>query len=138
MFGSDRWAAEFFYQASGSATNFMGGNLFKQINVIEEQYELEVDDQIEAAIGHLCVSREGKKYAFIQTIGQGLVHIASRFNIKLKNPFANGDSETNCIEEQFQLLFQGFNSGLKIDIENIDIKTYRDFILGLPGVRRVK
>lgn len=116
----------------------MGGYLFNQINSIVEHYELDIEDGIEESVGKLCVSREGKKYALLQTIGQGIIRVFKFFGKTIDNPFLNGDAESNCIEEQYYLIAKGLGLDVGLEIENIDIKTYRDFISSLPGVRRVK
>ena len=140
-FESDRWSASFIYQNSGHRTNFMGGTLFDTLNERVEEYCLEVPDEVEAKIGHLCVSREGKPYAMKQVIGKGIVLImafASFRKIKIKNPFPNGDKETDCIEEQAAILSQGLGIQTPLDMDSVTVKPFRDWLVTIPSIVTIK
>lgn len=131
-FHSVSWGQDFIYQASHSRTNFMGGDYFDSLNVTVEEFFIPVDDGTEAKVGALCVKREGKPYAIKQAIGIILVNITyliSFGKIKIKkNPFANGDAETVCIEEVAEILKEtlGLSSGLDTDM--ISVKPFREWV----------
>lgn len=135
------WGIDFIYQASGSRTNFMGGDYFREINIEVEEYEIDLSDDIEAQVGRLCVSREGKSYAIKQVIGIGLqllVKAITLGKVKIANPFSDGDSETDCIEEQAAILSKGLGIIAPMDMDSSTVKPFRDWIASLPNVRRIK
>ena len=139
-FESDRWNASFVYQSSGHRTNFMGGTLFDLINVRVEEYCLEVPDEVEAKIGNLCVTREGKPYALKQVVGKGLVLLVAFMTmrqIKIKNPFPNGDKQTDCIEEQAAILSQGLGINTPLDMDSVTVKPFRDWLVTIPNIKKI-
>ena len=140
-FESERWNASFIYQNSGNRTNFMGGTLFDSINERVEEYCLEVPDDVEAKIGHLCVSREGKSYATKQVVGKGIVLLIAAITfkkIKIKNPFPNGDKQTDCIEEQAAILREGLGIETTLDMDTVTVKPFRDWLVTIPNIAKLE
>lgn len=138
-FISDRWKCDFIYQSSGFRTNFMGGNYFNQINKTVEEYAIDVADDIEAQIGGLCVSREGRPYPVLMILGLGIVRIIKILSFGyfvFKNPFPS--DLTDCIAEQAAILNQGLSVQAPFDFNNTTPKTFRDWLMNLPGIRRIK
>ena len=138
MFPGLSWGVNFIYQQSGLRTNFMSGTLFDSIAHVEEQYELDIEDDIYSKIGNLCVQREGISYGILQVIGKGLVRIVyllSNGKLAFKNPFRHS---TDCIEEQALILNQCLGISVSLDMNTITVKPYRDFIASIPGIRRTK
>jgi hypothetical protein len=140
-FRSDRWDSDFIYQAANHRTHFIGGIYFSTINQIVEEYMFEVDDKVEASVGRLCVDREGKPYAIKQVIGASLVNLLFLFSfgkIRLKkNPFANGDDETVCIEEVSEILKRGLGVENSFDMDMLSVKPFRDWIRSLPQAKKL-
>jgi hypothetical protein len=131
-----RWDADIIYQSSGLRTNFMGGEYFREHNVEVEEYEFEVPDETEAAIGRICVSREGIKYPFKMVIGIGLVRILAMVKIKIKNPFQSSDPD--CIAEQGHLIANGLKIPVPFDFNNTTVKEFRDWLRTVPNMKRIK
>jgi hypothetical protein len=140
-FVSASWNRDFIYQAAGKNTHFMGGQAWAKKNEVTEEYVLELPDEVVNRIGQICVDREGKRYAFKQTIGimiAGLLLILSCGLIQIKNPLADGDHEVNCLEEWARILSQALDVEMPKDIDSISIKPFRDWIASLPMARLVR
>jgi hypothetical protein len=137
-FKSAAWGTEFIYQSSGHRTNFMGGKSFRSINTIVEEYALQLDDEIEAKVGRLCVEREGRKYPVLQVIGKGIVKLASCFGLSIKNPFSNGDEMSDCIEECAAILREGLDIKTPLDMDSVGVTEFRDWIKSLPMAKRIE
>ncbi len=138
-FCSNSWGTQFIYQNSGHKTHFVGGELFNKLNIAVEEYTVDVPDEVEIAVGKLCVSREGKPYALKQVFGKGLVIIVrwvSFKKIEIKNPFSDGDSETDCIEELAKIIALGLGIEVKLDMDTVSVKPFRDWVASLPQVRQ--
>lgn len=135
-FRSDRWDADFIYQASGLRTNFMGGKYFASINTVVEEYELEVEDETEAMIGHLCVDREGLSYPIKMVIGIGVVKLAALVGKKINNPWPS--DKPDCIAEQGYILSRGLKVNVPFDFNSATPKPFRDWLKTLPNIKRVK
>lgn len=140
LFQSDSWGVKFIYQQSGARTNFMGDPLFCSLNEMVRVYEIEVTDEVYNAIGALCVKREGRAYGIKQVIAKAfskLLLILSNGKIRAKFS-ANGDDETDCIEEQAYLLAQGAAYEVTLDMDTVTVKPYVEFLESLPNIKRVK
>lgn len=135
-FTSDRWKSDFIYQSSGLRTNFMGGEYFDSINETVESYQLDVDDQIEADIGHLCVEREGRPYPTLTITGIGLVKLLSMVKLTIKNPWPSVDRD--CVGEMVFILQIGLKVPCTLDPNEITPRQFRDWLLTLPNIKRVK
>lgn len=86
------------YQASHSALNYIGYDRFKQIEVIIEEYRLDVDDdQFEKMLAY-CVDTAGAKYGRVQFAGMALVRLAAFMGWTIKNPFRDGAQTQVCSE----------------------------------------
>jgi hypothetical protein len=137
-FTSASWERDFIYQASGHATNFMGEKNFANRHEVIEEYTLSIPRDVVERIGRVCVDREGKPYAIKQTIGiaiSAIIWIITFGKIEIKNPFADGDAETNCIEEWGRILAQELNVEPPQYLDGISVKPFRDWIAGLPMAR---
>jgi hypothetical protein len=107
-------------------------NFFKHHEIIEE-YLLEIDEKAITKIGQICVDREGKPYAIKQTFGiawTAIVWILTGRDIK--NPLADGDKETNCIEEWGTILAQALGVEPPEHLDGLSVKPFRDWIAALP------
>ena len=137
-FHSNSWNTDFIYQSSHQQTNFVGGIYFKDKNIIVEEFVIEVPDEVEAKVGALCVNREGKPYGIMQCIGIALVAIASMFGKTIKkNPFANGDEQTICIEEVAMILHEGLGINSPLDMDLSSVKPFREWIRSLPQTKEL-
>lgn len=139
-FISSSWNTSFIYQSAGHQTHFLGEDWFKQINLIVEEYEIEIPDEVEAKIGRLCVSREGKPYAVKQVLGIALVfliEIMSLGKIKLHNPWADKDASTTCLEEVCKLLELGLGIKCPLNPDEISVKPFHDWLITLPNVKKL-
>ena len=137
-FKSCAWQRDFIYQASGHATNFMGGEAWAKKNQVVEEYILEVPDEVVVKIGQICVDREGKPYAVKQTIGimlSGLVWLFAFGKVEIKNPLADGDREVNCLEEWARILAEATGVKIPENIDGMSIRPFRDWIASLPMVK---
>ena len=132
-FKSDSWGTEFIYQSSGHKTNFMGGKAFRQINLIVEEYQLEIDQETEAQVGRLCVEREGRPYPVMQVVGKGLVKLGFK-----KNPFSNGDEMSDCIEECAAILSTGLGIPVPLDMDSVGVMDFRNWLLSLSNVKKLE
>lgn len=137
---SRSWDAEFIYQATGAGTHFMGGTLFRKKNEIIEEWVLELPSEIEEKIGRACVEREGIPYAKIQTLGiaiSAIIWLITFGRFDIKNPFRDGDSETNCLEEWGYLLQEAYGLKFPGDLEKATPWQFRLWIESLPGAKLV-
>lgn len=138
-FPSPRWDTAFIYQASGHRTNFMAQQYFDSINESVEEYSISVEDDVEAAIGHLCVTREGTPYATGQVIGKAFVWCFSLvMGRTIRNPFSKGIEKADCIEEVANILSKALNIPVPLDMDVVTVKPFRDWIASLPQVVKVK
>lgn len=140
-FVSASWERDFIYQAAGRSTQFMGGHAWARKNLAVEEYVLDLPCDVATKIGQICVDREGKPYAVKQTIGimiTGVVWLLSAGLIQMKNPLADGDAETNCIEEWAEVLAEALGVEKPKNIEGIGIRPFRDWIASLPMARLVR
>jgi hypothetical protein len=132
------WERDFIYQAAGLATNFCGSHHFETGNVIVEEYEHEVQAEVDAKFGRICVDREGKPYGIKQATGNiiaGLVRLFSGGAIKIKNPFADGQDSVTCIEEQGYLLCEAVGITPPKELETMGVWEFRNFVRNLPGIK---
>lgn len=137
-FVSNDWETSFIYQSSGSRTNFMSQQYFDSINLEIEEYELECDNETFNKIGKICTAREGVSYPIKQTLGKGLVCIVKAlFRFDIKNPWEDPNRQ-DCIEEQAAILSEGLGITTKLDMGSVSVRPYRDWIAGLPQLKRVK
>lgn len=126
------WDCDFIYQSSGVRTNFMGGVLFENLNVIVEEYTMMVPDDVEAAVGNLCVTREGNPYPIKTIIGIGLVKALSFVNAK--NPWPS--KYKDCIGEQAAILSLGLKIPCPLDFNKVTPKEFRNWLITLPNLER--
>jgi hypothetical protein len=139
-FRSERWDNNFIYQSSHSQTNFVGGEYFQKINKVVEEFEIEVEESIESRIGNLCVDREGKPYAIKQVIGIAMMNIMfviSFGKVRIKNPFSDGDEETDCIEEVAAILKEALGIEAPFDMDSVSVKPFRDWVRSLPQAKKL-
>ena len=138
-FPSPRWQSGFIYQAAGSATHFNGQEAFEKINVVVSEWQINVPSEIEAYIGRMCLDREGKPYAFKQVCGICYVRFMWLvFGKTVKNPWATGDDETDCIEEVAYVLRQGLQIKAPFDMDSITPKPFHDWLTKLSNIQRVR
>ena len=133
-FHSSSWERDFIYQSAGLRSHFMGGHRFQSINECVEEYRIKVSNECLIKIGQVCIDREGKPYAIKQTFGlviKGLVWLGTCGRKTIRNPFADGDAETNCIEEWGRILSQELNLDLPSDMDSSSVKPFRDWIRSL-------
>ena len=140
-FTSTSWKRDFIYQAAGVRTHFMGATRFDSINESVEEYEFELTDEVVQNIGRTCVDREGKSYGIKQVFGQvfvGLVWLITFGRVDKKNPWSDGDAQTTCIEEWGRILCNELKLEMPLDLDTVSVKPFRDWIAGLPMVKRIK
>jgi hypothetical protein len=138
-FRSDRWNTDFIYQSSGSRTNFMGGDYFNSINSAQEEYAIQVSDDVEAIVGALCVSREGRSYPVLMILGMMIKFVAALLTlnqVKINNPFPSKNMD--CIGEQAAILSEATGKEIPIDFNSETPKQFRDWLKDLPGMVRIK
>lgn len=139
-FVAHSWERDLFYQAAGMRTHFMGGKHFTDINEIIEEYELELPEECIVLIGQKCIDREGKPYAIKQVLGNILVNftwLVTFGKIEIKNPWSDGDAETSCIEEWGRILAECLNLPMPLDLDNVSIRPFRNWIASLPMAKLV-
>lgn len=133
------WDRDFYYQASGSKTNFMGSALFNTEHETIEEYELELTPDIEKLIGQSCVDREGKPYAVKQTIGIALAGIWWLLTRKeIDNPFGDGDATTNCLEEWGRILALQCKCEYPGNLDQATPWLFRQWVASLPMAKKVE
>lgn len=135
-FRSDRWEADFIYQSSGTRTNFMGGDYFRKLNTVIEEYVLQVPDEVEAKVGHLCVTREGAPYPVKSIIGIGVVKFFGLVGAKIKNPWPS--EFRDCVGEQAAILSGGLGIYCPLDFNEMTPKEFRNWLLTVPGLTKVE
>ena len=127
------------YQSSGLRTNFMGGEYFQSINIIEEKFQIDIRPEHYKSVIELCVSREGLPYGILEVLGKMIV--CSVFAIsggkwRIKNPFKSVD--TDCITEVAKILSLAVGIQTPLDMDTVTVKPFRDWLAGLPNVRKVQ
>lgn len=140
-FHSKTWNRDFIYQAAGHRSHFMGATLFDSINVSVEEYELTLPEEVLVKIGQTCVDREGKPYAIKQLCGMvlvGLVWLFTFGRVDMKNPWADGDRATTCIEEWGWILSTELKIEMPLDLDSTSVKPFRDWVAGLPMAQKIK
>lgn len=139
-FTETEWNMDLIYQATGHGTNFMGEYRFHKLNEIKEEYELDIPNDMVLLIGRECIRREGKKYASKQLLGQAFVNVINFISfgiINFKNPFADGDESTVCLEEMGRLIASMLKINVPLDLDSTSVSPFRDFIASLPISKRV-
>jgi len=140
-FTSATWDRDFIYQAAGHQTHFMGGRLFETINVVIEEYELDLPPEVITRIGQMCVDREGKLYAVKQVCGQMLANMGYLCTFgrwEPENPFADGDAQVNCIEEMAVIIADALGILVPLNMDSSSVWPFRCWLALLPQVRRVR
>ena len=87
---------EYVYQASGLSVNFMNIDIFKNENIIVEEYEFELSDDKRDDIIEFFIKYSGTKYATLSLFKLLAIIICKRFNYKLKFS-GDGDKTFICI-----------------------------------------
>ena len=137
-FNIPTWGLGMIYQSSGLRTNFMGQTYFQSINIIEEAYELEINESAWKAAAKLCALREGRPYGLLEVFGKMVVcslFLVSGGKFRIKNPFRSVD--TDCISEVATILSQALGIQTPLDMDTVTVKPFRDWVASLPGVRKV-
>lgn len=114
------------YQASGSAVNFMGDVLFNLEHEAVEQYEFMVSDEAKKALLQWAIDECGKPYGRLALVGLGIQRILKLAGIKVKNPFASGNSAYVCCKLVAAALQQlGYTSSQPLDdMDLLDTKAF--------------
>jgi hypothetical protein len=140
-FTETEWGMDFIYQATGHGTNFMGQENFNKLNDTKEEYELDLPKDIVLLVGRECIRREGIKYGTRQMVGMVIVNlltIISFGKINIKNPLADGDDATVCLEEIGTLINKVLKIEVPLDLDSISITPFRDYIASLPISKKVE
>ncbi len=92
----DRWLV---YHASHTNVHFNNIETFAKENIILEEYALATSECKKNEALRMCVDRVGRPYGYLQIFGMGIVRlIKAWFNVRLKNPFADGERTQVCSE----------------------------------------
>ena len=129
----------FIYQNSGHQTNFKSQTSFLKSNIEVEEYELDLPCEHYDNLLTLCADREGKDYGVKQVIGKAIVKLAQWILKKdIANPFADGDSTTDCIEEQSIILTKALGIEDNLRMDDVSVKAYRDWLVSTGRLVRIK
>lgn len=127
VFHSNKYNTDLVYQASATGLNFMAKHLFDKEHEIVYQESIEIDEKTHDLIIKNCINRSGYKYGTLQSIGVGLVYLFGKYNIKIKNPFSDGQTKWICSEwvaETLSLIYDDY----KPDLETVSPKDVYDYL----------
>lgn len=92
----ERWLV---YHASHTDIHFNNIETFNNENKVLEEYRVLTNSQKRKEALQLCVDRVGRPYGRLQLVGMGIVRlIHSWFDVRLKNPFSDGEKTQVCSE----------------------------------------
>lgn len=120
------------YQASGTAVNFVGRDIFYASNKIIKEYELEVTDDAWLSALVWAANNAGKPYSLRQIFGIIIFNLQKRLGFKHpKNPFSDGRYAYVCSELVASLLIDCFD--IPLDQSFLDTLTPKDIDLFLKS-----
>lgn len=114
---------ELFYQASGTAVNFMGSDLFHKNNEVVEEFKITLSDHDYYKLLDSAISRVGHPYSLSQLCGILVVRMFKIFGKDIQNPF--GKKGYICTEIVAELLKEIYEFSDEFDINSI---RFRDIL----------
>jgi len=95
---SDSLERDIYYQASGTAVNFMAQHIFEKHHAPVHEIELNVTPEQKKLIVQFAMDNVGVPYGLKPAIGIALVKVAMLIGKKIRNPFADGIGTQFCSE----------------------------------------
>lgn len=122
------------YQASGSSVNFSGLRVFNQHNTTVTEYMLFITKEQQTKILQKAVDTVGTKYGAKQLVGMGIVRIAKRLGIKIKNPWGDGRATYICSELVAEIFKDVLQLDFTQDLDSVGPKELEQFLInkGVP------
>lgn len=109
------------YQASGLQVNFVGQDTFYKTNKVIAEFTIPVTPEQKTTFLQKAVDIAGRPYGMKQVLGIGLVRAAAGINVKINNPWADGNHTYVCSE-----LAADFLNDLGFEFEDLDNITPKD------------
>jgi hypothetical protein len=114
----------------------MGGDYFREKNIVVEEFKLNVPDEVEGAVGKLCVDREGRPYPVMTIVGIILVKLMKFIKVEMRNPWPSKDRY--CIGEQAEILSKGLGIYCPLDLNEITPLEFRNWLVEIPGIIKLE
>lgn len=95
---SDSIERDIYYQASGTAVNFMAQHIFEGHHQPVREIKLVVTSEQKNKIIQFAMDNVGVPYGWKPALGIAFVKLAALFGKKVKNPFADGIGTEFCSE----------------------------------------
>lgn len=134
-FYSETYDRNLIYQESGSQINFISEKAFNEIEIITDEFEIEVTSETKQKTVQYAIDNLGIPYGILQIIGIGYYMLQKRLG---KNPdsniFTDGPMKMVCSELVGRILIE---IGLTIN-ENPDIITPKDIYEFLEKQSNIK
>jgi len=125
---SDSLDRNIYYQASGTAVNFMAQHIFEDHHVPVHEIKLSVTPEQKKLIVQFAMDNVGVPYGLKPAFGIALVKIAAIFGKKIKNPFSDGVGTEFCSELGARILGI-LGHDLKEDYDSFGPGELYDFML---------
>lgn len=124
------------YEAAQTRIGLFGWEVLQYKTKVLRRYEYYVSPETKSKYLKWMAANAGKPYGFLSLIGLLIMKILRLVNIKISNPFADGDSSQVCVEAIFRLMEQNedFNELVKsYKPDNLDLY---DMIKIMDGVAK--
>jgi len=107
---------EIFYESTGSGMNFINKKLFLKKHKIIKEFKFNSKNIYD--IKKYAHDNAKRKYSIKQIFGLFIMRLLSLFNIKISNPFKDGQYSQICVETAAYLLSKGKIINLPDNIED--------------------
>lgn len=118
-FNLDNINRELVYQSIDVGVQLVSQNQFATQSIPIEEYQLDVSYSQFISMFQFCIDNAGKMYSIWGVIGEGLVKIASKIGLNIKNPFNSNNKTYFCSELVAQCLDQIDPVQFNLNADNI-------------------
>ena len=123
---------EIIFQASGTAVNFIGSDLFDSREVIFKEFKFPISSDKKKALLQFAIDQLGKPYGVKGILGMGLVRIGELLGIKINNPFTYDQSSDFCSEMTAYILENYEGVTISTPVANLAPKNLFKIVNKLP------
>lgn len=111
------------YEATGRGVNFINETRWLENNEIVQEMELDIPDINKQNFYRKAIDNLGTPYGYKQLLGLVLVRLLNLVNIKIQNPFSDGNKTNICLELLAEM-FRDLNVIQNQDIENMGMQEW--------------
>lgn len=123
-----------YFQASHTAVNYMGEDLFLSQEKVVQEFNFQVSDASFVSVQQFALANVGKPYGILSICGLALVQLTSLFGIKMHNPFKDAGETWICDQIIAALLENYENVKLPMPLNDMTPKDMFPLVSSLPPV----